>query len=188
MTYWASSVARKRCGVHHTFCLEVFGQELLAPIQAAPRGASHWKALMVTGKRICAAVERDRRWPFSRKWNLYKEGWCQKLQWQRNKSFLTWPEEPAETLYNSDALRSASRSPAVDFWKERAPKLSGYRNYYKVSVRTDGQKATVDKNGLTTFWVMRQSRQATNQSRQGDACTGRHQKRHWRSDGAFNSS
>ena len=90
--------------------------------------------------------------------NLYKEDWCQKLQWERQKSFLTWPEEAAETLYNSDALCSAGRSPAVDFGKERARKLSGYRNYYKLWVRTDGPKATVDKKGLTTFWVMRQTK------------------------------
>ena len=68
---------------------------------------------------------------------------------------MTWPETSAGVLYNSESLRSAGRSPAADFWDQREKKLCGNRNYFQIWVRTDGQKASADAAGVTTFWVLR---------------------------------
>lgn len=86
---------------------------------------------------------------------LYKDDWAQKFQWEQKRTFMTWPEKSAAVLYNSEALRSAGRSPAADFWNEREKKLCGNRNYFQIWVRTDGQKASADPAGVTTFWVLR---------------------------------
>ena len=86
--------------------------------------------------------------------DLYENDWAGKFQWQEKRPFMTWPETSAEMLYNSESLRSAGRSPAADFW-DGSKKLCGNRNYCQLWVRTDGQKASVDADGLKTFWVLR---------------------------------
>ena len=87
--------------------------------------------------------------------DMYRDDWQEKFQWAEERSFLTWPETAAEALYNSESLRQAGRSPAVDFWKAREGRGAGKTNYYQVWVRTDGQHQSVDAAGITTFWVCR---------------------------------
>ena len=53
---------------------------------------------------------------------VYEEDWCDKFSWSEERAFLTWPAQPAAALLNSQSLRSAGRSPAVDYWHERARK------------------------------------------------------------------
>ena len=90
--------------------------------------------------------------------DLYKDDWSEKFSWQEKRAFLTWPEKPSEALYNSASLRSAGRSPAVDFWHSRSPRLCGSKNYFQCYIRTDGVKNSVDKSGITTFWILRSMR------------------------------
>ena len=87
--------------------------------------------------------------------DMYRDDWHEKFQWAEERSFLTWPAVAAAALYNSESLRQAGRSPAVDFWKAREGRGAGKRNYYQVFVRTDGQRQSVDPAGITTFWVCR---------------------------------
>ncbi|CAE7236065.1 RPL15 [Symbiodinium sp. CCMP2592] len=84
--------------------------------------------------------------------DLYKTDWCKKFMWEEARSFLTWPDRPALDLLNSTMLRTAGRSPAADFWDQRAKKLTGLRNHFKIWRRTDKAKG---QDGITTFWVMR---------------------------------
>ena len=87
---------------------------------------------------------------------IYKEDWSQKFKWGEKRSFLTWPDRPAQDLLNSQTLRTGGRSPAVDFWANRGKKLSGLYNYFKLWRRTDKTSAaTQSQDGITTFWVMR---------------------------------
>ena len=87
--------------------------------------------------------------------DIYQNDWCEQFRWSEQHSFMTWPEHSAAALFNSDSLRSAGRSPAVDFWKERGQRLCGQTNYLHIHIRTDGEKTSVDPSGLTTFWVLR---------------------------------
>ena len=83
--------------------------------------------------------------------DIYQNDWCEQFRWSEQHSFMTWPEHSAAALFNSDSLRSAGRSPAVDFWKERGQRLCGQTNYLHIHIRTDGEKTSVDPFGLTTF-------------------------------------
>lgn len=86
---------------------------------------------------------------------LYENDWVKKFEWHEKREFATWPQSPGESLYNSATLRTAGRSTAVDFWRRREKRLCGQRNFAELWVRTDGAKASVDRSGLTRFWVMR---------------------------------
>eukprot|EP00438_Fugacium_kawagutii_P008368 Skav228124 [mRNA] locus=scaffold1220:246254:247684:+ [translate_table: standard] len=81
------------------------------------------------------------------------DDWSVEFGWDEERSFQTWPPEPAQDLLNGQALRSVGRSPAIDFWTNREKKISGARNFCKTYRRTSGtdQDAAV---GITTFWVM----------------------------------
>ena len=93
---------------------------------------------------------------FSSMQKLFEEDWCKKFQWAERRSFLTWPDKPAMDLLNSQSLRTAGRSPAVDFWSHREKRLTGLRNYCKLWRRTDKTSAaTQSKDGYTTLWAMR---------------------------------
>ena len=83
----------------------------------------------------------------------FEQEWSQQFCWEEEKTFLTWPSEPAQELLNGQNLRSAGRFPAIDFWNHREKKLTGRRNYCKVYQRTSGTDADASK-GITTFWVM----------------------------------
>lgn len=89
---------------------------------------------------------------FSHMQELFND-WCAEFAWDEDRSFQTWPSEPAQDLLNGQALRSVGRSPAVDFWIHREKKITGARNFCKIYRRTSGtdQDASV---GITTFWVM----------------------------------
>ena len=87
--------------------------------------------------------------------SLYAEDWCSKFAWAESRAFVTWPDQHSAALLNSQALRSVGRSPAVDYWKERGPKLCGNCNHCKVSRSTDASKDVGDPAGVTTLWVMR---------------------------------
>ena len=86
---------------------------------------------------------------------LYQDDWQEKFAWGEQKIFRTWPALPAEELLNSNALRNAGRSPAVDSWQGRQKRLCGNTNHYQLYIRADGDADSVDASGLTTFWVMR---------------------------------
>ena len=59
-------------------------------------------------------------------------------QWQEKFRWGTQMHVPAAALLNSEGLRSAGRSPAVDFWQAKdQTKLCGCRNYYHMHRRTD---------------------------------------------------
>ena len=83
----------------------------------------------------------------------FEEEWSHTFCWEEEKTFLTWPSEPAQELLNGQSLRSAGRSPAIDYWNHREKKLTGRCNYCKVYQRTSGTDADASK-GITTFWVM----------------------------------
>ena len=76
-----------------------------------------------------------------------------KFAWEEEKAFVTWPTRSAEALFNSQSLRSAGRSPAVDFWQSRELRLCGNRNYREVYIRT-GEPTGTGKDGISTFWVL----------------------------------
>lgn len=84
---------------------------------------------------------------------LFKEDWAKRFAWDEEKAFVTWPAISAEALFNSQSLRSAGRSPAVDFWANREPRLCGNRNYRQVYIRT-GEPTSASLEGMTTFWVL----------------------------------
>lgn len=52
-----------------------------------------------------------------------------KFEWGEKRVFAKWPTISAEALFNSESLRSAGRSPAVDFWTGRGRKLRGNREH-----------------------------------------------------------
>lgn len=52
-----------------------------------------------------------------------------KFEWGEKRVFAKWPTISAEALFNSESLRSAGRSPAVDFWTGRGRKLCGNREH-----------------------------------------------------------
>ena len=84
---------------------------------------------------------------------LFRDEWADKFAWEEEKAFVTWPTRSAEALFNSQSLRSAGRSPAVDFWQNRELRLCGNRNYREVYIRT-GEPTGTDREGITTFWVL----------------------------------
>ena len=84
---------------------------------------------------------------------LFENDWATKFAWGEEKVVVTWPAGSAEALFNSQSLRSAGRSPAVDFWLNREPRLCQNRNYRQVHIRT-GEPSSTSKDGITTFWVL----------------------------------
>ena len=105
---------------------------------------------------VRASVRSDPRAIFSRMERLYEEDWATKFAWQDARVFQTWPQHPAQELLNGQALRTAGRSPAVDFFNERAPKLCGNCNYFKLRWRTDAKTTDASgQEGTTVFYVMR---------------------------------
>ena len=105
---------------------------------------------------VRASVRSDPRAIFSRMERLYEEDWATKFAWQDARVFQTWPQHPAQELLNGQALRTAGRSPAVDFFNERAPKLCGNCNYFKLHWRTDAKTTDASgQEGTTVFYVMR---------------------------------
>ena len=109
------------------------------------RVLKHWKVsfLLASPTKIFSIMQK-----------LYTEEWSEKFRWGEARSFLTWPERFAEDLLNSQTLRSAGRSPAVDFWANRDKKLSGQRNYFRVWRRTDPTTSCSqgNKDGMTSFF------------------------------------
>ena len=106
--------------------------------------------------RVRSAVRTTPTEIFSSMQKLFEEDWCKKFQWAERRSVLTWPDKPAMDLLNSQSLRTAGRSPAVDFWSHREKRLTGLRNYCKLWRRTDKTSAaTQSKDGYTTLWAMR---------------------------------
>lgn len=85
--------------------------------------------------------------------NWFRDEWSGKFAWEEEKAFVTWPTRSAEALFNSQSLRSAGRSPAVDFWQSRELRLCGNRNYREVYIRT-GEPTGTGKDGISTFWVL----------------------------------
>lgn len=69
----------------------------------------------------------------------FAEDWCDKFAWEENKAVLTWPESPAPALLNGQPLRTAGRSPAIDFWTAREKRLCGSRNHCKAFRHTGAQ-------------------------------------------------
>eukprot|EP00973_Karenia_brevis_P046015 6373799-Karenia_brevis.AAC.1 len=62
---------------------------------------------------------------------MYTEHWCDIFHWGQPCSFDHYPTEYDDNLLNGGALRTAGRSPAVDFWRNR-----DNGNYRRVSRRT----------------------------------------------------
>ena len=96
-------------------------------------------------------VQRDARasplQKFAVMQELFKAELREKFQWGSQQEFMTWPDRQAQTL------RTTQRSPAVDFWKHREPKITGLQNHVHVSLRT-GPADSADPATLTQFWVM----------------------------------
>ncbi len=85
---------------------------------------------------------------------MYSETWKEQFAWGEDANFDSFPRAHAESLLNGGSLRSAGRSPAVDYWRNRQVKLDGRRNHVVCSIRTDpGNKSSPD--GVTTCYVMR---------------------------------
>ena len=111
---------------------------------------SYWQ------EAVKQSTRADPRAIFGRMERLFRDGWSEKFAWSEARVFQTWPQCPAQELLNGQALRTAGRLPAVDFWNNREPKLCGFRNYYKIHRRTDSTTMNASgQEGITTFWVMR---------------------------------
>ena len=111
---------------------------------------SYWQ------EAVKQSTRADPRAIFGRMERLFRDGWSEKFAWSEARVFQTWPQCPAQELLNGQALRTAGRSPAVDFWNNREPKLCGFRNYYKFHRRTDSTTTNASgQEGITTFYVMR---------------------------------
>ena len=111
---------------------------------------SYWQ------EAVKQSTRADPRAIFGRMERLFRDDWSEKFAWSEARVFQTWPQCPAQELLNGQALRTAGRLPAVDFWNNREPKLCGFRNYYKIHRRTDSTTTNASgQEGITTFWVMR---------------------------------
>ena len=89
---------------------------------------SQWQAL-VSGK-----VHESPLSIFESMQTIFQKERQDKFRWRTQMHFVAWPELPA----NSESLRSAGRSPAVDFWQARdQTKLCGSCNHYHMHRRTD---------------------------------------------------
>ena len=97
---------------------------------------------------------------------IFTDSWSKKYEWSSKREFPTWPQEETGSLLNGQTLRTAGRSPAIDFWNGRDRKLTGHRNYHVVHRRTD-ESSTNPATGTTTFWVMRA--ETVNKVRPADA-------------------
>lgn len=109
---------------------------------------SHWQASLESNIR--AAPARI----FASMQEIFQEDFAERYAWGSVCDYFTPSGDEAPALYNSQSLRAAGRSPAVDFWNHRERRLCGGHNYYKVHHRTQGE----DKDsweGITTFHIMR---------------------------------
>ena len=79
---------------------------------------------------------------------LYRK-WESTFAWGQDCSFDHYPRGFDESLLNGASLRTAGRSPAVDFWTHRAA-----GNYLQKSVTT-GDPNDGEDVGVTTLYVMR---------------------------------
>ncbi|CAE7390174.1 unnamed protein product [Symbiodinium necroappetens] len=108
---------------------------------------------------VRSSVRSDPRAIFARMEKLFHDDWAKKFEWEESRVFQTWPQYPAQELLNGQALRTAGRSPAVDFYTERGRKLCGQCNHYKMYWRTDATTTDASgKDGTTVFYVMRCSK------------------------------
>ncbi|CAK9005086.1 Uncharacterized protein SCF082_LOCUS8446, partial [Durusdinium trenchii] len=122
-----SEALRGRCIVEH---MQATKASLESNIRAAPA-------------RIFASMQE-----------IFQEDFAERYAWGSVCDYFTPSGDEAPALYNSQSLRAAGRSPAVDFWNHRERRLCGGHNYYKVHHRTQGE----DKDsweGITTFHIMR---------------------------------
>lgn len=84
---------------------------------------------------------------------MYDDHWSDLFGWGEKLSFDHFPKQYDESLLNGGALRSAGRSPAVDFWRNR-----GEGNHQRVHKQTGA--ADSDNNGNSTFYVLRTEKHA----------------------------
>ena len=116
-------------------------------------------------------LQRDRVSPvqlFDRMQQQFDE-WADKFRWDDIKEFATWPTQPAQALINGQSLRTAGRSPAIDFWQHREKNLKGLRNFSKVYRRTSGTDSD-GQTGMTTFWVMHTRKTGGSPAAQSEVC------------------
>ena len=109
---------------------------------------SHWQATLKAD--IKAAPTQI----FATMQKIFRNDFEERYAWGSACDYFTSRSEESEALYNSQALRSAGRSPAVDFWQNRELRLCGGHNYRKIHRRTHGEE-TDGWNGMTTFHILR---------------------------------
>ena len=102
---------------------------------------------------------------------LYKDTFAHKYAWGQPRTFGNIPKDHARCLINGAGLRSAGRSPAVDFWAKREQQLDGTRNYRKAFAPRSGQRSSVAGETTTVFVMATASKRGVAPSEQTVAQT-----------------
>ncbi len=116
-------VSGEHVGAPATSCSQDTGRGFWAPTPARPRGIRPWSP-SIRSRWQHELNSRGRANPrriFAEMHKLFTDSWQKTFSWGTARSFCLYPRYLSEDLFNGAALRTAGRSPAVDFWVHRDP-------------------------------------------------------------------